>query len=214
MSSVILVLDPALSTGYCLVSVSDPSEKAIIYKYGFIDVDNTSDFSADWCLNLQVQLREICINHSVTHIAVENFFFSKKSANGSTVNIELRTAIYILARTLGLEYTILGISEWKKFVSGRTTPTKEQKKKWGAQRAKKLAIQEALWLKYGFKFPNHSLSKKTGKPVSFRLDVVDAVAQAVYFVEIYLHCTEIQMKVHVPKDIEVRGKEAFCYENV
>jgi len=210
---IVLVLDPANSTGYCLVSISTPAEVAIIYEYGFLDVDTTSDYSGDWCLNLQAQLRAIINRHSVQHIAMEDFFFSKRFANGSKVNVELRTAIAMLAREMGLLYTILGISEWKKFISGRSTPTKEQKKKWGHARAKKLAIQEALWLRYNIRFPNHSRSKKTNKPIAFRLDIVDVVAQAIYFCKIYLGVTVIKTVVKVPKDVSVKGKEGFIYPN-
>lgn len=210
---IILVLDPANSTGYCLVSVSDPPERAIIYEYGFLDVDTTSDYSGDWCLNLQAQLRVICEKHSVQHIAMEDFFFSKRFANGSKVNVELRTAIAMLAREMGMQYTVLGISEWKKFISGRSTPTKEQKKKWGPARAKKLAIQEALWLRYHIRFPNHSRSKKTNKPIAFRLDIVDVVAQAIYFCKIYLDVRIIETAVKVPKDVSVKGKEGYIYPN-
>lgn len=210
---IVLVLDPAVSTGYCLVSMRDQGKKAVIYAYGFIDVDTSSEYSGDWCLDLQRQLERMCKYHGVQHLAVENFFFSKKFAKGSTVNVELRTAIYILARKMGLPYTILGISEWKKFISGRSTPTKEQKKMWGHARAKKLAIQQALWERYHIKFPNHSLSTKTGKPVSFRLDIVDAVAQAIYFVKIFLNAAEVESLVKVPKDVSLKSKkEAFCYE--
>ena len=209
--SIVLVLDPAASTGYCLVSISTDGSRALIYSYGFIDVDCSSEYSGDWCIDLQNQLRKICEKHCVSRLAVENFFFSKRYANGSTVNVELRTAIYIMARQMNLPYTILGISEWKKFISGRVTPTLEQKKKWGAARAKKLAIQQALWERYQIRFPNHSISKKTGRPMALRLDIVDVVAQAIYFCKIILGVTKIGNRVDVPKDIAVRGKIGFEY---
>ena len=218
MPKIVLVLDPAASTGYCFMSIrshdDDHGQKiAVIYDYGFIDVDTSSDYSGDWCIDLQNQLEKMCRRHGVTHIAVENFFFSKKFANGSTLNVEFRTAIYIMARRLKLPYTILGISEWKKFISGRATPTKEQKKKWGHARAKKLAIQQSLWEKYHIRFPNHSISTKTGKPMSFRLDIVDAVAQAIYFAKIYLNVVEVESRVGVPKDVQLKSKQPlFEYE--
>ena len=206
-----LVLDPAASTGYCLVSISTDGSRALIYSYGFIDVDCSSEYTGDWCIDIQNQLRSICEKHCVSHMAVENFFFSKRYANGSTVNVELRTAIYILARQMKLPYTILGISEWKKFISGRVTPTREQKKKWGATRAKKLAIQQALWEKYQIRFPNHSISKKTGRPMALRLDIVDVVAQSIYFCKIFLNVSKIETRVKVPKDLPIKGKPSFEY---
>jgi Holliday junction resolvasome RuvABC endonuclease subunit len=211
----VLVLDPAISTGWCILSISNDGEKAIIYAQGFIDVDCTSDYTGDWCIDLQTQLEEMISKHCISHIAVENFFFSKRFANGSTVNVELRTAIYIIARTLGIPYTILGISEWKKFVSGRVTPTKEQKVKWGKNRSKKIAIQEALWERYQIKFPNHSLSKKTGKPITLRLDLVDVVAQAIYFSKIFIGVTIVESVVRVPKDVNTKSKHpTFIYPKV
>lgn len=211
----VLVLDPAISTGWCVLSVSNDGEKAVIYAQGFIDVDCTSDYSGDWCLDLQHQLEKMIKKHSISHIAVENFFFSKRFANGSTVNVELRTAIYILSRKLGVPYTIIGISEWKKFISGRVTPTQDQKKKWGKPRSKKLAIQEALWDRYQIKFPNHSFSKKTGKPITLRLDIIDVVAQAIYFSKIYIGVTIIESVVKVPKDVTIKSKHpTFVYPKV
>lgn len=211
LPSIILVLDPANSTGYALVSISIDRKLAVIYEYGFLDVDTTSDFSGDWCLDLQNQLRVLIKDHMVQHIAMEDFFFSKRFANGSKVNVELRTAIAMLARELGMEYTILSITEWKKYIAGRSTPTKEQKKQWGPK-SKKLMIQEALWKKRQIRFPNHSLSKKTGKPIAFRLDIVDVVAQSIYFCGIYLHIDDVLCRVSVPKDIpnKLNGKQ-FVY---
>ena len=202
--SIILVLDPANSTGYALVSVSTNRKLASIYEYGFLEVDTTSDFSGDWCLDLQRQLRKIIRDHMVEHIAMEDFFFSKRFANGSKVNVELRTAIAMLARELGLKYTILSITEWKKYIAGRSTPTKEQKKQWGTK-SKKLMIQQALWERKKIRFPNHSLSKKTGKPIAFRMDIVDVVAQSIYFCGIYLHIPEVICDVEIPKDVVIKN---------
>lgn len=209
---IVLVLDPAISTGYALVAVSEGAEVAIIYEYGFLDVNSSSQYVGDWCLDLQSQLEVIIKKHCVQHIAVEDFFFARRTANGSKVNVELRTAIYILARSLKIPYTILSITEWKKFVAGRSTPTKEQKKQWGPAPSKKLMIQEALWNKYKIRFPNHSISKKTGKPINFRMDIVDVVAQSIYFCKIFLNVSSVETLVKIPKDVEIKlnGKQ-FVY---
>lgn len=207
----ILVLDPASSTGYCLVSISLEGLYANIYEYGHLDVDLSSEFQGDHCISLREQVRELIERHEVTEIAIEAYFFSKRFASGSSVNAAFRTTLHILARDLGLPYTVLGISEWKKFIAGRVNPTPAQKKQWGKDRAKKIFIQEALWQKYGIRFPNHSLSQKTGKPVSLRLDVIDVVAQAIYYVGIFKHVFDVVCTQEVAKDVKVRGKEGFIY---
>lgn len=209
----LLVLDPATSTGYCIVNIKKKS--ADIFEYGFIDVDKSSDFIGDSCIDLMNKVQELIDLHAIEHIAIEDFFFKGKYRQGSTVNVSFRTAIYIIARQNNIEYTILNISSWKKFVSGKSSPTKEQKKQWGALAAKKLYIQQALWDYFWFRFPNHSISKTTGKPIVFRYDIVDAVGMAIYYCSIYKRVPweNITLSVKAPKDVifSRKTKKQFIY---
>lgn len=206
-----LVLDPAVSTGYCLVRIS--GDTADIYEYGIIEIPDDTDYDGDRCISMMTQIKDIIEKHKVTDVAIEDYFFSKRFAQGGTLNVALRTAIHIQTRLMGLEYTVLNISNWKKFISGRTTPTKEQKAKWGKEPAKKLMIQQALWEKYKFRFPNHSISKKTNKPIKFRYDIVDAVAQAVFFCRLHLNLSKVELSVTPPDDIDlkIKSKAQFKY---
>ena len=202
-SYVVLTLDPATSTGWCLTRlfvVGGVYSKAEIFAYGFIDVKNDTDFVGDALLYLMKKLRKLIVKNDVRYITVEDYFFSRKTCTGSNLNPAFRTAIHILARQMKLEYMVLNISSWKNFVSGRRTPTKEQKKKWGAEKAKKNYIQQALWERYDIRFPNHSISEKTGKPVKFRSDVVDAVAMAIYYAGMFHHIRDFVCTVPVPED--------------
>jgi Holliday junction resolvasome RuvABC endonuclease subunit len=196
----VLTLDPAASTGYCVGRVEDGVFN--IFEYGFIEIDVETDYIGDRCIELMDQVDELINKHAVDHVAIEDFFFNQRSAQGSDVNAAYRTAIHIKCRERYIGYTIVNISAWKKLVSGRTTSTREQKAKWGKEASKKLMIQEALWKNYGFKFPNHSISKKTGKPIKFRYDIVDAVAQAVYFVRQHLDVQKVQLSVTAPPDAD------------
>ncbi len=184
-----------------LVSHSNISEEitsesiATIYEQGFIDVNTISEYQGDHSIDLMQKLEILIDKHKVEHIAIEDYFFSGKFANGSNVNVAYRTAIHILSRQKKIPYSILNISLWKKYVGGSTTPSKSQKDKWGVDAAKKLFIQEALYRKYGIKFSNHSLSSKTGNPIKFRNDIIDAVAQAVYFCYEQFGITKIRSTV-------------------
>ncbi len=175
----LLVLDPATSTGYCIVKVE--KEKANIHEYGFIDVKITSNYQGDHCISLMNSVLALITKYQINHIAIEDYFFSNKFRSGSNVNGAFRTAIHILARQNNIDYTILNISAWKVFVAKRATPTKEQKIKWGTIKAKKLYMQQALYENFGFRFPNASLSLTTNKPIIFRYDIVDVVGQACYY---------------------------------
>lgn len=213
--NIVLVLDPAKSTGYCLVKLIK-NISADIFEYGFVDVDTSSNYQGDHCIDLMKRVENLIVKHKVNQLAIEDYFFSNRFRSGSNVNAAFRTAIHIVARQRNLEYTVLNISSWKTFVAGRSTPTKEQKKKWGATHAKKLYMQQALWENHHFRFPNHSISQTTGKPVVFRFDIVDVVAQAVYFCGLVngVKKEDIKMSVVLGKDVvwKKNNKKTFEYE--
>ncbi len=214
--SVVLVLDPATSTGYALAEVTYEREmheigaRAHIYEYGCIDVDLSADNSGDHCIDLMKKVKRLIVKHQVTHVGVEDYFFNKRTANGSNVNAAFRTAIHILCRLNKLPYWIINISSWKRYATGdRIRPTKEQVKKWGKEPAKKLMIQQALWERFKIKFPNHVISTKTGKPIGFRSDVVDAVAQMVYLLKIvFLVPTSITIVEPTPDVVMKTGRRS------
>ncbi len=210
---IVLSIDPASSTGYALIAIKD--RVATIYEYGCLTVDLSSEYQGDHCIDLMQQLESIIYLHSVDNICIEDYFFSKRFCNGTNVNAAFRTAIHILARHLGIPYTILNITSWKTYVAGRSTPTKEQKKRWGKELSKKLYIQQALWEGYGFKFPNHILSERTGKPIVFKHDIVDAVAQGVYFCEMILKVKKTVMSVIPPDDVVFKkmSNKIFIYDS-
>jgi len=216
MSIILLSLDPASSTGYCLTKLSVDDQgyysDADIYEYGFIDVDLSSEFQGDHCIDLMNRIQELITEHAVNHIAVEDYFFSRRYCVGSNVNAAFRTAIHILARQNDIEYTILNISAWKTFVAGKAHPSKEQKKKWGAIPAKKLYIQQALWDYYGFRFPNHSISETTGKAIVFRCDIIDVVAQTVYYCGLMCGIRNLVMSVELPQDVVWKKKPKKLFE--
>ena len=207
----VLVLDPAASTGYAVVNVD--GDTATVFEYGFIDVDTSSLYEGDWCIHLQDCIRPLLDRYAIEEVTIEDYFFSSRFASGTNVNSAYRTAIHILCRQRNLPYDILNISQWKKHVAGRSTPTKEQKRKWGKEAAKKLYMQQALYDLYNIKFPNHSLSHKTGKPVLFRYDIVDAVAQAIFHCESKYRVKNIHVTVHVPPDVVFKktSKKMFTY---
>ena len=205
----VLALDPAASTGYCIIHIED--DTASIVEYGFLEVEN-HELNGDRCLDLMYKIECLCLAESIDRVCIEDYFFSKRFANGCDVNAAFRTAIHIKLCELKIPYDILNISLWKKFISGRSTPTPLQKKHWGKEPAKKLMIQDSLWTKYKIRFPNHSLSLKTGKPIKFRSDVVDAVGQGIYFCKIILNVTNIRCDIVPPDDVEFKNKPKAMYE--
>lgn len=206
----VLILDPAESTGYCLVSIDETTKSADIFEYGIIEIDKTSDYRGDHYLDLMNKIQYILNSHDIQHIAIEDFFFNKKKATGSTENAAYRTAIHILARNNNIDYTVLSITEWKKYVAGRSIPNREEKKLWGKD-ANKIYIQHALWKRYGFRFPNHSVSKLTGNPIKFRFDIVDVIGQAIYFLAIYCNIMQVSLSVEYT-DIVWKNKSHNTYQ--
>lgn len=210
----ILTFDPGQSCGYSVVKVD--GDNCEIVEYGFIDVDVSSQYMGDWCIDLQRRISEIQSKVNADVIAVEDYFYSSRFKQGANVNPAYRTAIHMWARNNGLHYEVLNISSWKLFVAGRSTPTKLQKQRWGAGPAKKLMMMEAMWKRFNIRFPNHSISENTGKPIVFRFDVVDAVAQGMYAAYLVYNCKNFKCLVPVPPDVVFKktSSKMFVYEDI
>jgi Holliday junction resolvasome RuvABC endonuclease subunit len=191
----ILVIDPANSTGYCVFSLDESTHTAEIKKWGFIDVDQ-HNYAGDQYIDLLKKIEILIVDNDVSRVAVEDYFFSQRSAQGANLNCAYRAMIHLKCRQLGLEYDILNISLWKSFINGKSRPSKDQVAKWGKEPAKKLMTQESLHKRWDIKFPNHSISNLTGKPIKFRYDIVDAVAMAIFHASIYLNARIITYSVY------------------
>jgi Holliday junction resolvasome RuvABC endonuclease subunit len=207
----VLIVDPANSTGYCVISIID--NKAEIFEYGFIDIED-KEYVGDQYIQLSKEIEDLIKKYDIKEIAIEDYFFSGKFAQGTNLNGAYRAIIHMKSRELGLPYTILNISLWKKFINGRTTPTKEQKLQWGKDPAKKLMTQESLWKRWGIRFPNHCISNNTGKPIMFRFDIVDAVAMGIFFLCIHKNIQNWTYTVKKLEDVEFKreSKKIFNYE--
>lgn len=207
----LLSVDPAESTGYALVSIDTATNIASIFEYGLIDIDNEAGIIGDACNQMFDRIDQLIVKHDVKLMTCEDYFFSGKFASGSNMNPMYRAAVHMAARRHNLPVEVLNISAWKSFIAGRSVPTKQQKAKYGKEKAKKIFIQQALWERYGIRFPNHSISEKTGKPVFFKYDIVDAVAQAIYFCRLHLN---LQVSCDVPAipDVVFKKQPGKCFE--
>lgn len=199
---VILAIDAGASCGYAVARVHRETElkTAEVVEYGYLSIDTSSPYIGDWCRDLMARLTDIQSRVAATDIAVEDYFFSMRTRSGANVNPMYRAAVYIWAREAGLPHYTLGITNWKTLVAGRSTPTREEKAAWGAERAKKLMIVKALWERHQIRFPNFSVSEATGKPISLRLDCVDAVGQVLYAAHLRYACRDFKCSVPVPPD--------------
>jgi Holliday junction resolvasome RuvABC endonuclease subunit len=196
---IILALDPATNTGYCIIEVSKKS--ANIISYGSFKADTTSPFQGDWCISLMGWVEEIVDEYEVSHVVIEDYFFNRFSAMGGSLNVAFRAAIWIRLRELNLKYTIISISAWKKFITGRTRPEKKQIKKYGKEKAKKIMIAESLYKKWGISLPTYSISEKTGKPINFKYDVSDAIGQGIYFCLLKYPKIKVICSIPLPPDL-------------
>lgn len=209
----VLALDPGSSTGYSIFSID--GKIATLIAYGTIEPDiTTSLYQGDHMLSLQSKVKGLIDQYDIKELALENYFASGRFAQGTDINYFFRGAIMMLARQLDMHYEYLNISNWKIHVALRTTATKEMKLKYGKQLAKKILIVDALWKRFGIRFPNHSISPKTGKPVIFKYDTSDAVAQGIYFCSLRFQCSEFKSNVAIPQDVEFKkdNKKVYIYQ--
>ena len=224
-----LVLDVASSTGYCLVKITTINvtiihetetevvatpTRADIFEYGTLHVKRSSPHFADHCLDLSHQVEQMIDRHHITHIAMEDYFFTKKNTNNCKLNISLRTAVAMLARQKGVECTMLNIVLWKRFVSRCSHPTKEQLATWG-RNASKIFIQDALWKNFGIRFPKYFTPPTSGRPTKFSHDIIDAVGQAIYYCCKFhgIHERSITCSVPLPPDMPSKAKfQKYSYQ--
>lgn len=190
-----LVIDPALTSGYCTVEHFQEIGKPLSYSKnifsGYSVVKNPSvytcpDFSGEGdltgkiCSEIFSYFEKILLSEKVpfTRVAIEQYMFSRGKKTGSTLNVSIRTAIIMLCEKYKIPYVIIPISLWKKSVSGRAFPTKEQKALWKTK-ANKFFIIDSLRTKYSIEIPEKIKSQKTGRLINFKCDISDAIGQAI-----------------------------------
>lgn len=207
----LLALDPGTSCGFALADFD--SGKVNIFGYGIIDIPDDDVFGKK-SIFLMDKVKEICKNNDIKHVGLEEYFASSKFPSGTEVNYYYRGAIQIQATLDGIPYTMLNISNWKSYIAKRSTPTKEQKLLYGKSESKKVFIQQALWERFKIRFPNHSISEKTGKPIVFRYDCVDAVGQVLYLAHLLGDVKEVTCSVVPPLDVVFKKppKKMFVYQ--
>jgi len=212
--TVFIAIDPGNSCGFALAKVS--GSHCDIFHYGYIDIDTSSPYIGDWAIDLQKQMDKLYNQYFFSDLAIETYYFSSRFSQGSDVNTAYRTAIHIWARQNNLPYSILNISSWKTIVAGRSTPTKEQKARYGKEAAKKIMIVQALWERHGIRLPNHSISESTGKPIIFRYDIGDAIGQAIYHAFEKHQCNSFACSVPIPPDVTFSrtSKKHFSYDDL
>ena len=205
----ILILDPANTTGYCLIRTDDDS--AEIYDYGFLSIPDNDHMGIQYQSFID-KLQQLIDDHGIHEIAHEDYFFSKFASQGANLNCAYRAMIQLVAAKNHIPYTVLNITLWKKYINGASRPTKLQKSMWGKEPAKKLMTQESLWKKWQIRFPNHSLSEKTGKPIKFKYDIVDAVGMGIFFLAIFKNIVNFTVTKEIPDDVEFKKENKTMYK--
>jgi Holliday junction resolvasome RuvABC endonuclease subunit len=209
----VLAIDPGASTGICIADLDKQNDTATIIHYDYLNVDTSSNYQGDHCIDLMNKIELLIKTWNIKAVCIEDYFASGRFASGTDINYFYRAACHIKCRQLGIPYEILNISAWKSFIAGRSQPTKDQKKKWGKEAAKKLFIQQALYERFNIRFPNHSISELTQKPIVFRYDIVDVVGQMIYYCGLLNGVKRILVTVPIPKDVVFKkvSKKTYTY---
>lgn len=191
----ILSLDPAKSTGWAHLIISDNEiDNKGFYKFGnkYVNVvdyniinTDTNCTEGELCVNYKNKILELVNNLKINEIVVENYFFSSKARQGAMINVYFRTMIYYLCEELGIKYQIINVSDWKRHICGFVRPTNDFIKKHGKKNVNKLMVKVSLEDKYNIKFPQKIVNEQTGKMINFRYDMIDAVAICIYKIETY-----------------------------
>lgn len=170
MPLTILALDPSVtSTGWALY------EGGKITSCGFKTFPPT-EHEGDRLIQAINWLSNMIALCHVELVVMEQYFFRKKYAAGADVNPEIRAAFKIATALHSIHFCLSKASVWKKVVSGRSSPTKQEKRKYGKDAAKKIFIVQALEKKFGLKCPTKIPNHETGKIINFKYDISDAIS--------------------------------------
>jgi hypothetical protein len=162
--------------------------------------------------DLYNQVKALFEEYNVDEMAIEDYMFKSNTCQGAHLNLYLRGALHMLCRSLGKPYTIMAISNWKSIIAGRSTPTNEMKKFYGKAVSNKILILEALWVRYNIRFPNHSISNKTKKPIGLKFDMVDAVGITIAYAYSKYNTKTVCNCVEFPSDVGT-VKSAYSYNS-
>ena len=183
----VLVLDPASTTGWVLFVIDPDTKSARMAQFGhYTAPDAPTEVLTLICI--QKEIKRLIEVYQVDHIAIEDYFFSSKFANGSKLNVAIRTAIHLQASYSNVPFTIINVGVWKSFIAGRSKATKAEKLLYKAK-ANKMFIAKALEEKFEIKIPETTESvdaKGKIKLVKFKSDIVDAVCIGVFFLDVHM----------------------------
>ena len=211
----IISFDPALSCGWCISRLDTNSGSMTLIENGYI-VTEKSEYIGDMCLEFQKSASDIINKYEdVEEIVLEDYMFSKSKCQGAQVNVFLRGALMMLCRQLKKPYWVMSVSNWKSIIAGRGMPTRECAKYYGKALANKIFIQEALWLRYNIRFPNHSISHKTGKPISLKYDIVDATGINIAHVYSNHNIKNVHNDINIQPDVDIKSnKKTYSYTEI
>lgn len=192
----VLVIDPATTSGYCIVQhyqscgskwdfqnhvysgeceISQP-------QYFTLKASKEGDHTGNSCNQIYYFFLRLALKEEITMIAMEDYIFSRFAKQGAKLNVAIRSALQMLADDLKIPYIIIPIALWKRTVSGRGRPSKEEKNLWG-KAANKRFIAEAL-KKYGIYLPE-KIQNAQGRMVNFKYDLSDVIGQAICIAKIF-----------------------------
>lgn len=169
-----LAIDPASSTGYAKLSITD--QLVSLDSYGIIEVKNNAseEFSTvgKTCNELYDKI-EALLQPTPEIVYIEDFFVSSRCTRGVNLNLYLRGSITMLLDRKEIRYKFLSPTEWKSYVTGIRggRPTKTMKA--NNSSANKTIVTDKLKERYGIQFPEKILIN--GKLRKFKYDISDAV---------------------------------------
>jgi Holliday junction resolvasome RuvABC endonuclease subunit len=165
----VLVLDPATSSGYMIVSLEGDLR---LIDWGLIDLKGNE--VGDKLSKYYSYIQEVIEAHQISVIVFEEYFFSSRFCTGANLNVYIRGVLVLLASQKNLKVWTIPPSEWKKTIAGTSSPTKEQKKKYGKLKAKKEYIKQALLDRWNITFPDKVENSK-GRFINLKSDLIDCV---------------------------------------
>lgn len=179
----VLSIDPATSTGWAIFNINNRNVTKV--DHGIMVFNHVTE--GDLMSKIYKWVTHVCEKFEVSHVALENYFFSSRAKQGANINLYIRGAIMMAANDLKLPYDIINITDWKYYICGTKRASKEliarmpgKSAKSRREKANKEMVREAIRDRWNFELASHMVSS-AGNLVTTKSDELDAIAIGIYY---------------------------------
>lgn len=173
-----LAIDCSTKSGVSVMSYDKTKEVATLQALSMIMIETKGKTEGSICNEYYQQIIKMLDLYKPDFVAIEHFFFNKKTCNAAALNLLLRAAIFMGCDVKSTPYNLFSSFDWKKLILKKVTISKADRKV--MKNPNKQMVQHALKEHFGLEFPAKMASHKSKQLIVFKDDLIDSCGQNIY----------------------------------